>query len=91
MAIVFDTVDMVLPEHWLVAFFNGDLSAYDAEEIEQLEHFTHYMRKTYGTACPLSYDPESDNFTPWHDARDFGVLACNVYTVTFPITKQEEV
>ena len=90
MTTVFDTVDLVLPQHWLVAFFNDDLSAYDEEEIEQIEHFTHYMQETYGTSIPLSYDLESDNFTAWHDARDFGVLACEVYTVTFPITKQKK-
>ena len=90
MAIVIDTVDMVLPQHWLVAFFNDDLSAYDDEELEQIERFSRYMLKTYGTSIPLSCDPDSNDFITWHDARAFGVLACDVCTVTFPITKQEE-
>ena len=82
------TVTLTLPQHWMAALINLDLSGYDDDDIDQLELFTHYMRKTYGTAIPLDYDPESGNFMTWHDAREFGVLACDVYEVTFPITKQ---
>ena len=82
------TVTLTLPQHWMTALFNSDLSGYDDDEIDQLELFSRYMLKTYGTASPLGYDPDSDNFMTWHDAREFGVLACSVYEVTFPVTKQ---
>ena len=85
-----NTVTLTLPQHWMSALINSDLSGYDDDEIDQLELFTDFMLKTYGNAIPLDYDTDSDNFMTWHDAREFGVLACDVYDVTFPITKQEE-
>ena len=84
-----ETVIYTLPEHWLVAFFNDDLTAYDDEEIDQLEHFTHYMIKTHGSAIPLDCDMDTVNFTQWHDATSFGVLACNVVDVIFEHNPQQ--
>ena len=79
-----DTVTDTLPTNWLVALFDGDLSSYDGQEIEQLEHFTHYMRKNHGSAIPLDYANEADTFfTQWHDAMSFGVLACEVVDILF--------
>ena len=86
-----NTVTLTLPQHWMAALINSDLSGYDDEEIDQLELFTDFMLKTYGNAIPLDYDTDSDNFMTWHDAREFGVLACDVYEVTFPITKQQDI
>ena len=86
----YNTVELTLPVDWLAALINGDESGYEDDDLEQLELFTQYMLKNYGNAIPLDYDLESENFTPYHDARVFGVLACNVCSVTFPITKKEE-
>ena len=87
-----NTVTLTLPQHWLAALFNSDLSGYDDDEIAQLELFTHYMRKTYGTAIPLDYDPESGNFQKYHDAQHlFEVVQLTTFEVVdviFPITKQ---
>jgi hypothetical protein len=86
-----NTVEMTLPVDWLAALFNSDLSSYDDEDLAQLEEFTQYTLENYGNAIPIDYDIDSEDFTAWHDARQFGVLACNTCTVTFPVTKQEEV
>ena len=85
-----NTIEMTLPVHWLSALINSDETGYEDDELKRMELFTQHMLKNYGNAIPLAYDLESENFTPYHDARVFGVLACNVCTVTFPITKKEE-
>ena len=83
-----DTVEITLPVDWLAALFNSDVSSYDDEDLAQLEEFTHYMLKNYGNAIPIDCDLGTEHFTAWHDATQFGVLACNACTVTFPVTKK---
>ena len=88
------TITLTLPQTWMPALINLDVSGYDAEELDQLELFTYYMRKTYGTAIPLTCD-ENSYFQKYHDAQhlfeDLHLTLFEVVDVVFPITKQEEV
>jgi hypothetical protein len=74
-----------LPEHWACALVNGDESGMDDADCRALQAFTDWMVKTYGQCWCLDVT-ESQGFQRYHDAHQFGVLACEVATFTFDIS-----
>lgn len=76
-----------LPVYWASAFVNGDNSGYTTEDINQIDAFTQWMVEEYGQCWCL--DMEEDHwFSEQHDATRFGVLACDVATFAFDVTKR---
>lgn len=73
-----------LPVHWASALINGDDSL-DESETEAFDAFCNWMEEEYGQCWCLDVD-EDTSFTQWHDARDFGVLACEVSRFAFDVT-----
>ena len=81
--------EMDLPSHWLTAIFNGDQSGFTDREKEQYNAFIKDMNSQYCNWRELDCDDEV-HFMKDHDATKYGVLACDVATVTFWIPEQKE-
>ena len=74
-----ETATYKLPAHWASALINGDYTGLEERDEEQL------TRVIAGEDLPdpigVSDEPE---FLKYHDARPYGVLACDCLTFTFP-------
>jgi len=80
------TLELDLPEHWAVALMYGDTSHMEDADIAALDRFTDDMVAQYGKCWVVAVsDSVGGDFRAYHDARPFGVLACNVLTCTFDI------
>ena len=79
-----ETIDFILPDHWACALINSDESGMDESESEALDAFVDFMVKKYGS-CHCMDVADDSNFVRYHDAADFGVLACDASTFTFAI------
>ena len=72
-----------LPAHWASYLFNGDESSFSLydngdEEIAIIDEFI--KDKGFGDPCEIS---EDTSFEKYHDAQNYGVLACDCATYTF--------
>lgn len=76
------TITAMLPAHWAVALINGDESGMEDEEIAQLNEFVDDMVRTYGS-CHCVDVSETSEFSNYHEASHYGVLACDVAEFTF--------
>jgi hypothetical protein len=86
------TEKFMLPEHWASHFVNGDLDGYSDRDLVAMEKFTNYMVGVYGACWCLDVAIDfGDDFRGFHDATEFGVLACNVVEFTFDITDRHAV
>ena len=80
------TLELTLPRHWACALINGDETMFDNEEQAQFDAFVEWMISKYGKCwCACDDIDDDDDFRRYHDATDFGVLACDVATFTFDI------
>lgn len=75
-----------LPQSWASALIGGDVSGMSDEDEAALNAFTDSMVKEHGQCWAVDVSEDGDDFRTYHDARRFGVLACNVATFTFDIT-----
>ena len=78
------TASYILPEHWASALIDGDDTGLDDRETKALNLFVEYMVEKHGACRCLDVGEDSD-FKKYHDAREYGVLACNVSEFTFEI------
>ena len=76
-----------LPAHWASALINGDESGLEPEDSEALEAFTADMVAEYGQCWAIDCS-EEPSFTAYHDAKRYGVLACETLTFTFDTTRK---
>lgn len=76
------TITAMLPAHWACALVNGDESGMDDEEIAHLNEFVDDMVRTYGS-CHCVDVSEDTQFSNYHEASHYGVLACDVAEFTF--------
>jgi len=79
---------MYLPTHWLTAIFNDDRTGFNDEDEEQYDAFIKDMNSQHCDWHELDCTDEP-HFMTYHDARQYGVLACNVVTVTFAVPEKE--
>ena len=77
-----ETIALDLPDHWASALFYDDTSGFEYEDDTQVQAFCEWAGKNYGTSEPVDMEGEG-NFATYHDAKQFGVLACNVNQYTF--------
>ena len=83
-----ENLEIHLPNHWLTAIFNDDQSGFTDEEQEQYNAFIKDMNSQYCNWHEVDCTDEV-NFMKYHDARKYGVLACDVATVTFWVKEWE--
>ena len=76
------TITLNLPNFWATALFNDDTSGLEYEDEKPFQEFCEWMVKNYGTSEPVSM-LEDPHFMRYHDASQFGVLACDVHEYTF--------
>ena len=77
-----ETVTLELPDFWATALFYDDTSGFEYEDEKAFHDFCHWAVENYGTSEPVDME-EDGNFMTYHDAKQFGVLACNVHRYTF--------
>tara|TARA_R110002153_G_scaffold108744_1_gene249352 strand:+ start:349 stop:648 length:300 start_codon:yes stop_codon:yes gene_type:complete len=77
-----ETVTLNLPNFWATALFYDDVSGFEYEDEKPFQEFCQWMLKNYGTSEPVDMDEEG-HFMTYHDAQQFGVLACDVHKYTF--------
>ena len=74
-----------LPAYWATALINDDTSGFEYEDEKPFQAFCAYMLSAHGNNWPLDCS-EDAQFMTHHDARRFGVLACDVLNFTFDVT-----
>lgn len=90
----FDTLTLSLPAHWLPVLINSDPSGFDADasgaaeyaalcrwEDDTTKEFGHVAYCLPGADAPDAPSAEP-YFARYHDAAEYGVLACMCYDVT---------
>lgn len=84
------TLELELPRDWACALVNGDESGLEDDDQSALDMFVDWMIAKYGQCwCVNVSDDDGGDFRRYHDATEFGVLACDVATFTFDITKDD--
>lgn len=78
-----------LPAHWACALMYGDESGLEQDDIAALDKFVGAgLMEHYSFHC---IDVTDDQFfTKYHDATQYGVLACDCLVYTFDVTKKEK-
>jgi hypothetical protein len=77
-----ETITLELPDFWSTALFYDDTSGFEYEDEKPFQEFCEWAVKNYGTSEPVDMDDEP-HFMKHHDAKQFGVLACNAHRYTF--------
>lgn len=77
----FDTLTLALPAHWLVPLAYGDMTGLDDAEDAAFGRWATDMLHEFGpiTLGDINPDPY---FARYHDAAEYGVLACDCHDVT---------
>lgn len=76
------TITAMLPAHWAVALTYGEDDSLSDEDTAALEEFVDDMVRTYGS-CHCVDVSEDTQFSNYHEASHYGVLACDVAEFTF--------
>ena len=77
-----ETITLELPDFWATALFYDDTSGFEYEDEKPFQDFCHWAVTNYGTSEPVEVDNQG-HFSKFHDATQFGILACNVHRYTF--------
>jgi hypothetical protein len=73
------TYDYVLPAHWAPALINGDFTGIECDsECRIIQSFMDEAKNAV-----IEIEDDSENFLTYHDAREYGIVACNCYTYSF--------
>jgi len=79
----FDHITLSLPAHWICPVLYGDTTGLDEKE----EHaFSRWLADTienigHGQAPLIGRIQDATYFARYHDAAEYGVLACDCYDV----------
>lgn len=75
-----ETTTYTLPAHWASALINDDRTGLEDDDERQLDA----LMAGEGLPAPLSCSDESF-FCTYHDARPYGVLACDCLEYVFAV------
>ena len=81
------TITLELPNFWATALFYDDTSSFEYADEKSFQDFCLWMGKHHGTSTPVDME-EEPHFKKFHDATQFGVLACDVHKYTFRNLKE---
>jgi hypothetical protein len=78
----FDTLTLAVPAHWLCPIAYGDTTGLDDAEDRAFNRWLADIVREFG---PITVGDVSDepHFARYHDAAEYGVLACDCLDVTF--------
>jgi hypothetical protein len=91
-AMIFNSIEYTVPEHWLSAIINGDETSFDYyDDAKDYEAYKAFCELEVSNAT-VEVVGEESYFDSFHDARGYGVLPCNVVDCIFhfPDTAQTE-
>jgi len=77
-----DTLTVALPEHWLPAIVNCDPTGLDHAEYDALCRWEDDTVREFGPIAIGLPDDHGSYFARYHDAAEYGVLACMCVDVT---------
>lgn len=74
-----EPITLSLPAHWLVPILYGDLSPLDEAEAGAFERWLRDTQNDLGHGKPVCVGNINDQayFARYHDAAEYGVLACD--------------
>lgn len=75
-----ETLTYRLPAHWASALINGDTSGLEPDDEAQLDAFMAGEE----LSSPIDVG-EEEFFCTYHDAKGYGILACDCLDYTFPV------
>ena len=80
----FQQIDYILPAHWAPIICNSDFTGITDEEEEQYHAFIdgEFGDSLFSTAT-LASPVDDAEFVIYHDARPYGVLACDCLHYSF--------
>ena len=78
----FDKLTLAIPAHWFTAIAYGDCSGMDDSETGSFERWLDDMTREFGPITIGSINTNS-YFARYHDAAEYGVLACECCDVDF--------
>lgn len=87
MATNFETITLSLPAHWLCPVLYGDTTGLDDKEERAFARWLDDIIRDVGHGTLPMIGTINDNpyFARYHDAADYGVLACDCYDVTLHV------
>ena len=75
----FESSTLQVPAHWLSAIINGDESSFDYYEDEKdYQAYQNFCEEYLSNGQTIVCPEDEPYFCTYHDARAFGVLACDV-------------
>lgn len=81
------TETYMLPTYWASYFMNADETGYSNRELREIHAFEADMVERHGQCWCLDVTIDGTDFRKYHDATEYGVLACDVAAYTFDVTK----
>jgi hypothetical protein len=85
----FETITLSLPAHWLPAIVNDDPTGLDDAEHAALRRWTRDTVRELG-AFHVGTVNNDTYFARYHDAAEYGVLACDCIDVDLCCAEQHE-
>lgn len=80
------TVEYIIPEHFICALFNDDMSGISDSDVESLHRFIRDCVDEHGYFHAIATG-ENRGFMKYHDMQSYGVLACDCETVIFDVER----
>ena len=79
-----DTLELTIPAHWICPIIYGDTTGMDDTEERAFDRWLDDHVREFG---PITRGDvvEEPHFVRYHDAAEYGVLACDCHDVTFMI------
>ena len=89
----FESITLSLPAHWIAPILYGDATSLTSDEVRSFTRWLHDTIEEIGHGHDLFVGTIDDNpyFARYHDAAEYGVLACDCYDVELlvPATNKE--
>ena len=77
--------NLCLPDHWACPLIYGDCSGLTDQDEKELNNFVEYWKNDLDFSTANISSNQESQFTTYHDAHDFGVLACGCFIYSFQI------
>jgi hypothetical protein len=80
---MFEVITLSVPQHWIAPIVYGDTDGLEPDEARAFEHWLQDTREDLGHGKPIMIGSIKDEpyFARYHDAAEYGVLACMCYDV----------
>jgi hypothetical protein len=82
-----DALTLSIPAHWLPALANDDTTGLDDNEARAYSRWLYDTTNEIGYPCIVDISEEA-HFARYHDAAEYGVLACMCHNVELTFTQE---